>query len=180
MSQRSPSISNHNRTLSDAGHSGGDALKVPRARDDFREVSTFTRPDGHRLPSDGRGNTSSLRLQQEERFHVDLPAAGTLPFLRQWIGLIHTLFCRLVAGETLKYSTRMKLLERITVESGKCGGRPCIRGLRIRVTDILGMLAEGVSHEEILKDFPYLEPDDIKAALAYAARQADHAVLQPA
>jgi len=51
--------------------------------------------------------------------------------------------------------------------------------MRIRVADILGMLAEGVSHEEILKDFPYLEEDDIKAALAYAARQADHAVLQP-
>src|SRR5262245_62065324 len=63
----------------------------------------------------------------------------------------------------------MKLLERITIEPGKCGGRPCIRGMRIRVTDILGMLAEGVSHEEILKDFPYLEPDDIKAVLAYAA-----------
>jgi uncharacterized protein (DUF433 family) len=62
----------------------------------------------------------------------------------------------------------VKLLERITVESTKCGGRPCIRGMRIRVTDILGMLAEGVSHEEILQDFPYLEPDDIKAALAYA------------
>ncbi len=73
----------------------------------------------------------------------------------------------------------MKLLECITVEPGKCGGRPCIRRMRIRVTDILGMLADGVSHEEILKDFPYLEPDDIKAALAYAARQADHAVLQP-
>ena len=47
----------------------------------------------------------------------------------------------------------MKLLERITVEPGKCGGRPCLRGLRIRVTDILGMLAEGVAHEEILRDF---------------------------
>jgi uncharacterized protein (DUF433 family) len=74
----------------------------------------------------------------------------------------------------------MKLLERITVEPGKCGGRPCIRGLRVRVTDILGMLAEDVSPAEILKDFPYLEPDDIKAALAYAARQSDHAVLQTA
>jgi len=74
----------------------------------------------------------------------------------------------------------MKLLERITVEPDKCGGRPCIRGMRIRVTDILGMLAEGVSHEEILKGFPYLEADDIRAALAYAARQADHAILQPA
>ena len=74
----------------------------------------------------------------------------------------------------------MNLLERITVEPGKCGGRPCLRGLRIRVTDILGMLAEGASHAEILEDFPYLEADDIKAALAYAARQSDHAVLQAA
>jgi uncharacterized protein (DUF433 family) len=74
----------------------------------------------------------------------------------------------------------MKLLDRITFEPGKCGGRPCIRGLRVPVTDILGMLAEGVSHEEIVKDFPYLEPDDIKAALAYAADQSDHAVLQTA
>ncbi|MBU6401414.1 MAG: DUF433 domain-containing protein [Verrucomicrobia bacterium] len=72
----------------------------------------------------------------------------------------------------------MKLLERITVESGKCGGRPCIRGLRIRVADVLGMLAEGATPEEILRDFPYLESEDIKAVLAYAARQADHAVLQ--
>ena len=88
-------------------------------------------------------------------------------------------FRALVGFAGLGYSAAMKLLQRITVEADKCGGRPCIRGLRIRVTDILGMLAEGVSHEEILRDFPYLEPDDIKAALAYAARQADHAVLQP-
>jgi uncharacterized protein (DUF433 family) len=74
----------------------------------------------------------------------------------------------------------MKLLERITVEPGKCGGRPCLRGMRIRVADILGMLAEDVSPEEILRDFPYLEPEDIKAALAYAALQADHAILQAA
>lgn len=74
----------------------------------------------------------------------------------------------------------MNLLERITVEPGKCGGRPCIRGLRIRVTDVLGMLADGVSNEEILQDFPYLEGDDIKAALAYAAKQSDHAVLEAA
>jgi len=72
----------------------------------------------------------------------------------------------------------MALLERITVDPNQCGGRPCIRGMRIRVTDILGMMAEGVSQDEILRDFPYLEPDDIKAALAYAARQSDHAVLQ--
>ena len=73
---------------------------------------------------------------------------------------------------------QMTLLERITIDPNQCGGRPCIRGMRVRVTDILGMLAEGVPHDEILRDFPYLEPDDIKAALAYAARQSDHAVLQ--
>jgi uncharacterized protein (DUF433 family) len=75
---------------------------------------------------------------------------------------------------------RVNLLDRITVEPGKCGGRPCIRGMRIRVADILGMLADEVPHDEILRDFPYLEVEDIKAALTYAARQADHAVLQAA
>lgn len=67
------------------------------------------------------------------------------------------------------------LLARITAEPNKCGGRPCIRGMRIRLADVLGILAEGVSHDEILRDFPYLEADDIRAALAYAAQEADHA-----
>jgi len=61
------------------------------------------------------------------------------------------------------------LLQRITVEPGKCGGRPCIRGMRIRVQDILDMLAAGISEEEILRDYPYLERDDIHAAITYAA-----------
>jgi uncharacterized protein (DUF433 family) len=68
-------------------------------------------------------------------------------------------------------------LQRITVEAGKCGGRPCIRGLRIRVTDILQLLSAGASFDEILKDYPFLESEDIRAALDYAAHQTDHAVL---
>src|SRR5271155_4049292 len=60
----------------------------------------------------------------------------------------------------------MKLLDRITVEPGKCGGRPCIRGQRMRVTDILDLLSHGASHEEILADYSFLEPDDILAAIA--------------
>jgi uncharacterized protein (DUF433 family) len=67
-------------------------------------------------------------------------------------------------------------LNRITVEAGKCGGRPCIRGLRIRVTDVLELLAGGASFEEILTDYPYLEREDILAARDYAARQTDHVV----
>jgi uncharacterized protein (DUF433 family) len=69
-------------------------------------------------------------------------------------------------------------LKRITVEAGKCGGRPCIRGQRIRVTDILELLAAGAGLEEILADYPFLESEDVYAAIEYAAHQADHAVLQ--
>lgn len=65
------------------------------------------------------------------------------------------------------------LLDRITIEPGKCGGKPCIRGMRIRVSDILEMLGEGVSMEEILADFPDLEREDILASLQFAARRSD-------
>lgn len=71
-------------------------------------------------------------------------------------------------------------LERITVTPDQCGGRPCIRGLRIRVSDILELLAAGESREEILAAYPYLEAEDITASLLYAARQFDHPVLKAA
>lgn len=57
----------------------------------------------------------------------------------------------------------------ITIEPGKRGGRACIRGMRIAVADVLGWLAAGMSHEEILRDYPELTEDDIRASLAYAA-----------
>lgn len=69
------------------------------------------------------------------------------------------------------------LLSRITVEPGKCGGKPCIRGKRIRVRDILELLSADATFEEILRDYPFLEREDIRAALAYAAQQTDHVVL---
>jgi len=64
------------------------------------------------------------------------------------------------------------------VEQGKCGGRPCIRGQRIRVTDILELLGAGASVEEILADYEFLDREDILAAIDYAAYQTDHVVLQ--
>ena len=72
------------------------------------------------------------------------------------------------------------LLERVTFNPLQCGGRPCIRGMRIRVMDILELMAAGADREEILADYPYLESDDITAALLYATRQSDHLVLQAA
>lgn len=62
-----------------------------------------------------------------------------------------------------------ELLSRVTIDPQQCGGRPCIRGTRVRVQDVLDMLAGGATTEEILADFPYLEADDIRASIAYAA-----------
>lgn len=70
-----------------------------------------------------------------------------------------------------------QLLDRITVNPQQCGGRPCIRGMRIRVIDILDLYAAGLSSQEILAEMPDLEMDDLRAALQYAARRLDHPVI---
>lgn len=77
-------------------------------------------------------------------------------------------------------NTKAELLKRITIEPDKCGGRPCIRSLRMRVVDVLELLSAGATFEEILEDYPALEREDILAAIEYAARQVDHLVLQSA
>lgn len=75
------------------------------------------------------------------------------------------------------HSPGMKYLDRITFNPGQCGGRPCIRGMRIRVKDVLDLLAARVPEAEILADYPDLEPEDIQASIEYAAAQLDHPVL---
>lgn len=69
------------------------------------------------------------------------------------------------------------LLGRITTEPNKCGGKPCIRGMRIRVADILELLASNVTADQILADYPDLEAEDIHASLRFAAERANHARL---
>ena len=66
---------------------------------------------------------------------------------------------------------------RITINPRQCGGRPCLRGMRIRVTDILDLLASGLSFPEILEELPDLEREDIVAAIEYASKGIDHPVL---
>jgi uncharacterized protein (DUF433 family) len=72
----------------------------------------------------------------------------------------------------------LERLNRITVEESKCGGRPCIRGQRLRVTDVLELIGSGASFDEILSDYPFLEREDILAAIDYAAHQTDRVVIQ--
>ncbi len=71
----------------------------------------------------------------------------------------------------------MKHADRITFDPEQCGGRPCIRHYRLRVKDVLDMLAAGVSAQEILKDYEFLEPEDIQACLEFAAEQVNYPVL---
>ena len=71
----------------------------------------------------------------------------------------------------------MSLIERITVNPRQCGGRPCIRGLRIRVTDVLDLLASGLTREQVVEELPDLEPEDVEACLRFASRRVDHPIV---
>lgn len=71
------------------------------------------------------------------------------------------------------------LLGRITLDANQCGGCPCIRGMRVRVIDVLELLAAGATPEQMLADFPYLEREDITAARQYAARRPAPPALVP-
>ena len=71
----------------------------------------------------------------------------------------------------------MTELHRITINPEQCGSRPCVRGLRVRVKDILDLLAASATTEEIMDELPYIEPEDITAALEFAAHQSDHPIL---
>lgn len=70
----------------------------------------------------------------------------------------------------------MSLLDRITQEPGKLAGKPCIRGLRMSVSQVLGMLGQGLSQAQILEDYPYLEAEDIQACLLYASQLTEKAI----
>jgi uncharacterized protein (DUF433 family) len=70
-----------------------------------------------------------------------------------------------------------ELLKRITIIPGLMGGKPTIRGMRFKVSDLLGYLSTGMSEAEILEDFPYLEKEDITACLEYASKKLDHTVI---
>ncbi len=72
-----------------------------------------------------------------------------------------------------------ELLARITANPAQCGGRPCVRGMRIRVMDVLDLLAAGLTPQQVLDELPDLEPDDIRACLLCASRRLDHPVLVP-
>jgi uncharacterized protein (DUF433 family) len=81
------------------------------------------------------------------------------------------------SSELTIYNAPVDYQKIVTVERGKGGGRPCIRGMRITVYDVLSYLASGMTHQEILADFPYLTEEDILACLSYAADREHHLMV---
>jgi uncharacterized protein (DUF433 family) len=113
---------------------------------------------------------------------LDVAKRGRRRASGDWGGGVATEEDRLAPAGPDRYtgtdmSDPLDLLSRITIDPEQCGGRPCVRNMRIRVSDVLGLLAAGDSIDEILSDYPYLERDDIAACLQYAARRIDHPVL---
>lgn len=93
--------------------------------------------------------------------------------LRSWAAFL--ISDRTTVGR--RYASTMSLLDRISIDPEIVHGRPTVRGTRMRVADVLSLLAAGADEAEILEDYPYLTSEDIRACLAYAAAQADHAII---
>ena len=93
-------------------------------------------------------------------------------------GLIWYTVSQSVFGILIQKGPNMAgLVERITVNPEQCGGRPCIRGMRIRVVDVLDLLAAGLTQQQVLEELPDLEPEDISACLRFASSRLDHPIL---
>lgn len=144
-------------------------------------------------------NEDDGRVTERNLSHWFKPVEPGTALHGELTGVLRRLFARY--GKTPNKLTRINVLQsdlgslaarsksrnglsgiehRITVDPKVCGGRPCIRGMRIRVSDILDMLAGGAERAEILTDFPYIEDADIDAALEYAARSVDHRMIRAA
>jgi uncharacterized protein (DUF433 family) len=141
-------------------------------------------------PADGRRTEKHLAKWFEE---VDADSilgrelhSALTEFLRSWgaqpntLARINVLKTELDERAPASAQETNTLLKRISSDPRICGGRPCVKGTRMRVSDILDMLAAGVPETTILKDFPYLSKEDIAAALAYAARASAHRVIRAA
>jgi len=105
---------------------------------------------------------------------------GRTPRAGARINVLRTEKTRLLSGCSVGENKSRELIARVSADPRICGGRPCIRGTRMRVADIVEAMANGATPDEILRDFDYLTEEDLAAALLYAARAADHRVIRTA
>ncbi len=123
---------------------------------------------------------SAVGRELHERLSDFLALKGRMPRKAIRISVLSTELGKIPDAPSQQDDAAADLLSRISTDPRICGGRPCIRGTRMRVSDIVDMLAHGAERSEILEDFPYLTEEDIAASLAYAARATDHRVIRAA
>lgn len=123
---------------------------------------------------------SVLGRELEVQFREFFSSYGKIPHKLRRISVAKEEFGAEISGKARPAVATKTLADRISVDPEICGGRPCIRGTRVRVSDILDMISHNVSPDEIVRDYPYLKRDDVAAALAYAARAVDHRVVKAA
>jgi len=157
---------------------------------DYPSAEDYLADSGKRGDRDGRQTERLLsqwfavvppesRLGRElsERLRQQLARYNRTPNARARISVLKSELDEASASNRLRGGG---LLDRIASDPAICGGRPCIRGTRMRVSDVVAMIAHGADRAEILSDYDYLTDDDLSAALAYAAQAADHRVIQAA
>jgi uncharacterized protein (DUF433 family) len=123
---------------------------------------------------------SVLGRELESQFRDFFSRYGKVPHKLRRINVAKGQFGAEVSDRPRAALPSKALADRISVDPEICGGRPCIRGTRVRVSDILDMISHDVSPDEIVRDYPYLDRADIAAALAYAAQAVDHRVVKAA
>ena len=123
---------------------------------------------------------SVLGRELDTQFREFFSRYGKIPHKLRRISVAKHEFGAEMGGHAKSALSATIITGRVSVDSKICGGRPCIRGTRVRVSDILDMISHGVSPDEIVRDYPYLKREDIAAALAYAARAVDHRVVKAA
>jgi uncharacterized protein (DUF433 family) len=123
---------------------------------------------------------SALGRQLDAQIRKFFARHGKVPNKRRRIGIVTSELGAEIDDRNRHQPRTKAIVDRISVDPEICGGRPCIRGTRVRVSDILDMIADGASPDEIVEGYPYLDKDDVAAALSYAARAVDHRIVQAA
>jgi uncharacterized protein (DUF433 family) len=123
---------------------------------------------------------SVLGRQLESQLRQFFARYGKVPNKLRRISVVRSELGGEIGDRRRNSSGTRTVADRISVDPEICGGRPCIRGTRVRVSDILDMIADGASPDDIVKGYPYLDRDDVAAALSYAARAVDHRIVHAA
>lgn len=161
-------------------HKSGDEFIDLGYEPNFIEIGVRKEKPGFRLTAKVTSDELDLSSVPPESLRHTTPSSVCVDITDSDALMLAQNVARLAARKAGVVNTRngdARLTDRITFDPAVCGGRPCIRSMRIRVSDVTDLLAAGLDVQQILTEYPYLERHDVRAALAYASRSMDHPTL---